>query len=1195
MFVRMLLKNLNQGKPRIWLWSMVSFLLFSLILISLSSKVWAIVATAGDEQIQVAWTAPTQNEDGSPLTDLAGYNIYRGIAKEEQPDKLNQEPVTACNYVDKGLINGHTYFYIVKAIDASGNESLASKMIFATPTILPPAGFQAVGDDGKIKLFWEKNENPSVTGYYLHRTLTPGRGYQKITDLPLENTYFEDLDVHNGVNYYYTIKSKSEDGLESPYSEEQAATPIPTIPVEPSSLSAKYEPGKVTLTWQANPDDKTSVVYRVYRRSGLGVTTFEKLAEKTVEDFKLNETSLDTKTTYYSYQDSSIEENTSYLYSVVGVSANGVESLFPLEVSCYTKTLFIASVTDDTEGKPKKAGDHISVILRGEPGCKSSFSIQDLVENQPMEETQPGSGVYYGEYLVQGGRNIAEAALIAYLTDLNGHKTPKEAARKISIKNDPPPPLQNFSGQIVSNRWPELRWVLPSADTFAYIELYRSLSQNNLETNPETTIKINKDTLTYLDKNTNLVTYVDQKADLGGFYYYAARTVDGAGNHSPLTAVVPIDLAKVGDGPSVESVTDNTLGLPAKTGQVITISVLGERGCQASFSIDKIIEGCSLTEIRPRLYQGQYTVKNTDQTDGTFVVAKLMDLSNRETAAQGEKPLRLNITSNDSTPPVIKSLEHNENSQTGLTGKFVANDQLLVTLYGEPGGLAHFSLGSEGRKIALSETPTPGEYQASYTIIMGDDGEEITIYGYLSDQAGNISFMACSEPISIDTRSIITVRPDDRELLADRKSNTKVTIKVEDINGRPLRDHHFALTLSTTGEYTDVVEGGDFGRGTDGLFAIDFDGVTDSMGQVEATFTTGLAAKTALIIAKDLDTGHVGVDYLSTYIEGHIDLTLEAPKLQRSIDPGPGDAAKAVLTIDPGKITADGRSQARLMVQLYDRDGKPVTKPYEVIFSLSTAEGEIIDGRTTTNSQGRAYAHYRAGKRIGTITISALAKRAKDPDQAPLVIAEAPIILMSDAPAKLMIKADHSNLPVGRGQSTSLSFMVTDINDNPNPQATIQLSLKNSEGKNSNNGVLSGTYLTTNRDGQSECNYTAGNDPGVVQVYAKVSSRIPTTEELAQARGTIFVPLWIRGTEDDLSSIWLDEVMDREIGIIQEWRKNEDDEVQQGEPLVAISTEEYGLMWIRSPYTGKLVDIKSIAGEKVKVGQTIGLLIPERD
>jgi len=762
---------------KIWL-SMAFFLIVSMAaLLCISSSAWAIRATAGNGKIQIFWIAPTKNEDGSLLTDLAGYNIYRALSSEDEIKKINSDLISGRSFIDSGLTNGQTYFYAVKAVDFSQNESVASELVFATPTILPPAGFTARGDDGRIKLFWEQIKSPDIRGYHLYRTLSPGQNYQKITAIPIDGAFFEDMDVRNGINYYYVITSLNQ-AQESPYSEERAATPIALIPAEPSSLKALYTMGKVKLEWEPHPNDHKVTGYHVYRRDSLDEKHFQKLTDKVIA-----------ATTY---EDDSIEENKQYLYSVVGVYPNGVESTFPLEVACYTKTLYIASITDDTEGKAKKAGDTITLIMGGEPGCFASFDIAGLIENQPMEEIKPG--LYHQEFTIPEGHNLSGAELIGYLTDTDGHKTMKNASGKISIKNEPPPPVKRVSGEINSYGWPEITWEPPPEQSFALIELCRSAPTVNSAFLSESAIQLKKD----------VTSYIDQKAAAGAEYYYAVRTVDEAGNRSSFVQSELLDLSKATEGPRIVSVCDDTLGIPVKTGRVIWVMAEGDRGCKASFSIEKseqmeesrfIIQDCPLEEIRPGMYQGRYTVKSSDQTkeEGADLIAQFVDRAERQKFAKSQKALRINVQTDDQEPPQIKDFEHNGSRVAGLSGKLVAGDNLRVSLFGEPGAIAYFTLGQDGQKVIMEESLIAKEYQgeylkeyhSTYTIQLGDDGEEIDIYGYLTDQAGNTDDIKSDESVTIDTHPIITVSTEKKELLANNKSNTKVRVQVEDVNGYP--------------------------------------------------------------------------------------------------------------------------------------------------------------------------------------------------------------------------------------------------------------------------------------------------------------------------------------------------------------------------------------------------------------------------
>jgi hypothetical protein len=85
--------------------------------------------TDGNGVAKVSWIAPTQNTDGSKITDLAGYMIYYGPG----PDNLNQsievkDPRTT-TYTVKKLKSGTTYYFSVVAFRAGGIRGGASPTV----------------------------------------------------------------------------------------------------------------------------------------------------------------------------------------------------------------------------------------------------------------------------------------------------------------------------------------------------------------------------------------------------------------------------------------------------------------------------------------------------------------------------------------------------------------------------------------------------------------------------------------------------------------------------------------------------------------------------------------------------------------------------------------------------------------------------------------------------------------------------------------------------------------------------------------------------------------------------------------------------------------------------------------------------------------------------------------------------------
>ena len=82
----------------------------------------------------LTWTASTTNEDGSPLTDLAGYKIHhafqsyttQGIPDEPPtiiyPTGVSIIPGSKVTFIHTGLKEA-THYYRVTILDEAGNES----------------------------------------------------------------------------------------------------------------------------------------------------------------------------------------------------------------------------------------------------------------------------------------------------------------------------------------------------------------------------------------------------------------------------------------------------------------------------------------------------------------------------------------------------------------------------------------------------------------------------------------------------------------------------------------------------------------------------------------------------------------------------------------------------------------------------------------------------------------------------------------------------------------------------------------------------------------------------------------------------------------------------------------------------------------------------------------------------------------
>lgn len=91
-----------------------------ILLISLSLITFAYAAPT-----KLTWVAPTTNEDGSALTNLAGYKIHCGTVKTDLSEVKDVGKVTE---VLLSTLNPACKFYAVTAYNTSGFESVKSSI-----------------------------------------------------------------------------------------------------------------------------------------------------------------------------------------------------------------------------------------------------------------------------------------------------------------------------------------------------------------------------------------------------------------------------------------------------------------------------------------------------------------------------------------------------------------------------------------------------------------------------------------------------------------------------------------------------------------------------------------------------------------------------------------------------------------------------------------------------------------------------------------------------------------------------------------------------------------------------------------------------------------------------------------------------------------------------------------------------------
>ncbi len=248
---------------------------------------------ASSTQASLSWTSSTDN------VGVTGYKIYRNGTQVGTS--------TTANYVDTGLTAGTTYTYTVAAYDAAGNTSNQStgfNITTPTPdTTAPsvPTGLSATAvSTSEIDLSWSAStDNVGVSGYKVYRN-------GSLVTTVISTTY-KNTGLTANTAYGFTVSAIDAAGNESSQSGSASATtfaPDTTAPTVPSGLNVNgATSSQLTVSWTASTDETSVTGYHVFR-NGTQIAT----------------------TGSTSYQDSSLNANTTYSYTVSAFDAANNES-----------------------------------------------------------------------------------------------------------------------------------------------------------------------------------------------------------------------------------------------------------------------------------------------------------------------------------------------------------------------------------------------------------------------------------------------------------------------------------------------------------------------------------------------------------------------------------------------------------------------------------------------------------------------------------------------------------------------------------------------------------------------------------------------------------------------------------------------------------------------------------------------------
>tara|TARA_R110002020_G_C16318201_1_gene774501 strand:+ start:735 stop:4763 length:4029 start_codon:yes stop_codon:yes gene_type:complete len=165
-----------------------------------------LMITPSDGTLTLSW-------DASPVP--AFYRLSRSTTQGGPYTQVGFYFIGTNSYVDTGLNNGVTYYYIVEAISSairttsnflySPQSAEAAGIPNIPPPVVAPTGLTAVPGDEFVNLYWNDNTESNLLGYNLYQSTNQGGPYTQVNGSILTLSNFLHTGLTNGVTYYYVV------------------------------------------------------------------------------------------------------------------------------------------------------------------------------------------------------------------------------------------------------------------------------------------------------------------------------------------------------------------------------------------------------------------------------------------------------------------------------------------------------------------------------------------------------------------------------------------------------------------------------------------------------------------------------------------------------------------------------------------------------------------------------------------------------------------------------------------------------------------------------------------------------------------------------------------------------------------------------------------------------------------------------
>ena len=449
------------------------------------------------------------------VSGAAKYEVYR--ARSKDGDYIKYSTVTGTSYTNISYIeNGNTYYYKVRALDASGTAGAWSSVVSVTYKQTLPAPIVTGGNDsqGRPTLKWK-----AVSGaakYEVYRARSKNGDYIKystVTGTSYTNTSY----IENGNTYYYKVRALKSSGTAGAWSSIVSVTYKQTLPA-PTVTGGNDAQGRPTLKWNAVSGAAKYEVYRARSRSG------EYIKYSTVTGTSYTNTSY-------------IEDGNTYYYKVRALKSDGTAGAWSSIVSvtyraASTGTLPAPTVTggNDAQGRPTLKWNAVTGAAKYEV-----YRARSLNGDYIKYSTVTGTSYTNTSYIENGNTYYYKVRAL----DANGTAGAWSSVVSVTYKQTLSAPAVT-GGNDAQGR-PTLTW--KAVTGAAKYEVYRARSKDGDYIKYSTVTGTSYTNTSYIEN--------------GNTYYYKVRALKSDGTAGAWSSIVSVTYRAASTG---------TLSAPAVTG-----------------------------------------------------------------------------------------------------------------------------------------------------------------------------------------------------------------------------------------------------------------------------------------------------------------------------------------------------------------------------------------------------------------------------------------------------------------------------------------------------------------------------------------------------------------------------------------------------------------------------------------------------